>query len=109
MVETIKRRGTPLSVRIASDIHKRITDRADEADQSVTNAVERALLLGLEKQREWERFAPSLTSLFDGMTDVARDNPTWLIDPAVFERVRDQWVEMINVFHPNNAVLGEKE
>jgi hypothetical protein len=101
-METIdKRRGTPLSVRIASDIHKRITARAAQADQSVTNAVERALLLGLEKQREWDRDAPSLASLFDGMTDVARAHPAWLSDATVFEHVRHEWLKIIDLFGPH--------
>jgi hypothetical protein len=102
MESATKRRGTPLSVRIASDLHDRIVRRAAEADQSVTDAVERALLLGLERQREWQweqsvSYA-SLNSLFEVLTGIVRDNPKWLDDDAIFAEIKKTFIAAIEVF-----------
>jgi len=111
-METInKRRGTPLSVRIATDLHQWIVAQAARADQSVTDAVERTLLLGRERQREleWEasRSYASLRSLFDEMTEIVRANPKWLDNPAISKAVRDSFVAAIDTFF--DLPLGDEQ
>ena len=99
------RRGIQLGARIAPDIVALLKRQAQRSGQSITNTVERAVMLGLAKQQEWEvgrnvEYKESLTSLFDTMTDIVKDNPKWLDNSEIFKAVKETFIEAIEAFDP---------
>jgi hypothetical protein len=97
------RRGVHLSVRVAADIHEELIRRAALNRQSVTNAVDRYLAIGLDYRSAIVWGGPAALTVFEAMATVVRANPRWLDDPDIFAGVREQLIGIIDLMRPNQG------